>query len=82
MSTFPRLIVRRVKRLNPGSLPAGQGELFTTWRYHAVFTDFPRPMRQAQATHRQHPVVEQVIADLKGGPLVHLSSGTFAANSA
>jgi hypothetical protein len=33
-----RLIVRRVKRLNPNSQTAGQGELFATYRYHAVFT--------------------------------------------
>jgi Transposase DDE domain group 1 len=32
-----RLIVRRVKRLNPGAVTAGQDELFTTWRHHAVF---------------------------------------------
>src|SRR5207237_1080622 len=28
-----RLIVRRVKRLNPASVPAGQGELFAAWRH-------------------------------------------------
>lgn len=27
-----RLIVRRVKRLNPATVPAGQGELFAVWR--------------------------------------------------
>ena len=37
-----RLIVRRVKRLNPASAPAGQNELFTVWRHHAVFTDSDR----------------------------------------
>jgi hypothetical protein len=77
-----RLIVRRVKRLNPGSVPAGQGELFTAWRYHAVFTDSPQPMLAAEITHRQHAIVEQVNADLKAGPLAHLPSGSFAANSA
>jgi hypothetical protein len=77
-----RLIARRVKRLNSGSVPAGQGELFTTWRYHAVFTDSPQPMLQAEQTHRQHAVIEQVNADLKAGPLAHLPSGKFAANSA
>jgi hypothetical protein len=35
-----RLIVRRVKDLNPRAA-AGQGELFPAWRYHAVFTDSP-----------------------------------------
>ena len=67
-----RLIVRRVRRLNPdtatGKVPAGQEELFTTWRYHAVFTDSPEAMLDAEATHRQHAVVEQVIAGLKNGP--------------
>jgi len=77
-----RLIVRRVKRLNTNSVPVGQGELFAAYRYHAVFTDSPLPMLEAEATHRQHAIVEQVIADLKGGPLAHLPSGKFAANSA
>jgi hypothetical protein len=77
-----RLIVRRVKRLNPTAVPAGQGELFATWRHHAVFTDSPQPMLEAEATHRRHAVIEQVIADLKAGPLAHLPSGPFAANSA
>jgi hypothetical protein len=81
-----RLIVRRVKRLDPdaarGVVPAGQEELFTTWRYHAVFTDSPEAMLDAEATHRAHAVVEQVIADLKNGPLAHLPSGVFTANAA
>jgi len=77
-----RLIVRRVKRLNPAAVPAGQGQLFTAWRYHAVFTDSPEPMLGAEQTHRQHAVIEQVHADLKAGPLAHLPSGSFAANSA
>jgi Transposase DDE domain group 1 len=81
-----RLIVRRVKRLNPdtttGKVLAGQEELFTTWRYHAVFTDSPEPMLEAEATHRAHAIVEQVIADLKAGPLAHLPSGVFTANAA
>jgi hypothetical protein len=77
-----RLIVRRVKRLHSASVPAGQGELFTAYRYHAVFTDSPQPMLEAKQTHRQHAVIEQVHADLKAGPLAHLPSGSFAANSA
>ena len=32
--------------------------------------------------HRDHAVVEQVIAELKAGPLAHLPSGKFAANQA
>jgi hypothetical protein len=77
-----RLIVRRVRRLNPDSVPAGQGELFSAYRYHAVFTDSPQPMLEAETTHRAHAVIEQVNADLKAGPLAHLPSGKFAANSA
>lgn len=76
-----RLIVRRVKRLNPRT-SAGQGELFQTYRYHAIFTDSPEPMLDAEAHHRDHAIVEQVIADLKAGPLAHLPSGTFTANAA
>ena len=57
-----RLIVRRVRRLNPAN-PAGQDELFALWRYHPVFTDSdlptlagrghpPRP-RHHRADHRR-----------------------------
>jgi hypothetical protein len=77
-----RLIVRRVKRLNGAGVGAEQGELFAAYRYHAVFTDSPLAMLAAEAAHRRHAVIEQVIADLKGGPLAHLPSGKFAANSA
>ncbi len=73
-----RLIVRRVPDMNP----AHQSELFTVYRYHAVFTNNPLPMLEAEKTHRAHAIVEQVIADLKNGPLAHLPSGKFWANSA
>jgi len=73
-----RLIVRRV----PDANPAHQDELFTVYRYHAVFTNSPLPMLAAEAAHRGHAIVEQVIADLKNGPLAHLPSGHFWANSA
>jgi len=75
-----RLIVRRVKRLNPAT--SEQGELFSAYRYHAVFTDCPLPMLQVESDHRGHAIVEQVIADLKGSALAHLPSASFAANSA
>jgi Transposase DDE domain group 1 len=77
-----RLIVRRVRRLNPRTVPAGQSEMFAVYRYHAVFTDSPEPMLAAEATHRDHAIVEQVIAELKNGPLAHLPSGRFTANAA
>ncbi len=78
-----RLIVRRVRDQNPEHLQRNaQGELFPAWRHHAVFTDSPLPMLDAEADHRRHAIIEQVIADLKNGPLAHLPSGKFAANSA
>ena len=77
-----RLIVRRVRRLNPKSVPAGQGELFPHYRHHGVFTDSPLSMLEAETSHRGHAIVEQVIADLKSGALAHLPSGSFAANGA
>jgi len=74
--------VRRVKRLNPTTVPAGQGALFSTWRHHAVFTDPAEPMLAAEATHRDHAIVEKVIAELKNGPLAHMPSGQMNANAA
>ena len=77
-----RLIVRRVRDANPAhKIENKQGELFPVWRHHAVFTDSPLPMLQAEADHRRHAIIEQVIADLKSGPLAHLPSGSFPANS-
>jgi len=87
-----RLIVRRVKRLNPASKTAQtsktatggdeQGELFALYRYHAVFTDSPLTLVQAEKTHRAHAIIEQVHADLRSGQLAHLPDGSFPANSA
>jgi len=77
-----RLIVRRVRRLNPRNVAPGQSEMFAVYRYHAIFTDSSEPMLAAEATHRDHAIVEQVIAELKNGPLAHLPSGRFAANAA
>lgn len=75
------LIVRRVKRLGDGPVQ-GQGELFTTYRFHAVFTDSLLPLIAAESAHRGHAVVEQVIADPKGSALAHLPSGRFHASAA
>ena len=77
-----RLIVRRVRRINPTTAPTAQSELFAAYRYHAVFTDSPEPMLDAEATHRDHAIIEQVIADLKDSALAHLPSGRFTANAA
>ncbi len=68
-----RLIVRRVKDLNRKAA-GGQDKLFTIWRYHALFTDSPFELIQAEAQHRDHAIVEQVFADLTSGPLAHLPS--------
>src|SRR5699024_1407385 len=77
-----RLIVRRVKRLNPRHGHGEQEGLLDAYRHHAVLTDSPLPMLAAEASHRDHAIVEQVIADLKAGPLAHCPSGVFTANSA
>jgi len=74
-----RLIVRRVRRLR--GVP-DQAELLPGYRYHAVFTDSPLPTLDAELCHRKHAIIEQVIADLKAGPLAHLPSGKFTANAA
>ena len=76
-----RLVVRRVARLNPASA-AGQDELFTTWRHHAFVTNTTLTTVNADETHRDHAIIEQVIAELKDGPLAHAPSGKFQANGA
>lgn len=76
-----RLVVRRVKRLNPAA-DAGQDELFTTHRHHAFVTNSTLTTVEADARHRDHAIVEQVIAELEDGPLAHLPSGSYAANAA
>ena len=76
-----RLIVRRVKRRNPQTA-AGQEELFNLWRHHAVFVTGSVELLQAESQHRDHAIVEQVIADAAGSALAHLPSGIFTANAA
>jgi hypothetical protein len=71
-----RLIARRVRDR------AKQDELFPVWRYHPFFTDNDEPVAQADITHRRHAIIETVFADLIDGPLAHMPSGRFAANSA
>jgi hypothetical protein len=76
-----RLIVRRVRDQNKKAAQ-GMEELFPVWRHHAVFTDSPFELVQAEGQHRGHAVVEQVFADVTSGPLAHMPSGHFAANAA
>ena len=72
-----RLVVRRVRDLNKKAA-AGQDELFPVWRYHAVFTDSPFELAQAEGQHRDHAVVEQMFADVTSGPLAHMPSIIFS----
>jgi hypothetical protein len=76
-----RLIVRRVRAKNENAAQ-GQDELFPAWRHHAVFTDSPFELIQAEGQHRDHAIIEQVNADLYAGALAHLPSGHFGANAA
>jgi hypothetical protein len=76
-----RLVVRRVRDKNKKAAE-GMDELFPAWRHHAVFTDSPFELVQAEGQHRGHAIVEQAFADVTSGPLAHLPSGHFAANAA
>jgi DDE family transposase len=71
-----RLVVRRVRDR------AKLAELFPVWRYHPFFTNSSEQTAEADITHRRHAIIETVFADLIDGPLAHLPSGRFAANSA
>ena len=78
-----RLIVRRVKELNPKRL--NQPTLFDMWRFHAFFTTIQKSEADTVAAdqqHRRHAIIEQVHADLKSSALAHLPSGKFTANAA
>ncbi len=71
-----RLVVRRVKDAR------FRDALFPVWRYHPFFTNTDLPTAKADITHRQHAIIETVFADLIDGPLAHMPSGRFGANSA
>jgi hypothetical protein len=71
-----RLVVRRVK---DARFPDA---LFPVWRYHPFLTNTELPVEAADITHRQHAIIETVFADLIDGPLAHIPSGRFGANSA
>jgi hypothetical protein len=71
-----RLVVRRDKDARyPDAL-------FPVWRYHPFFTNTGLPTADADVVHRRHAIIETVFADLIDGPLAHLPSGHFGANSA
>lgn len=71
-----RLIVRRTR------LVGAQAELFPDWRHFAMITNRTDKLALVEAEHRDHAVVEQVIADLKDQALAHFPSGDYDANAA
>jgi hypothetical protein len=71
-----RLVVRRVQDANQAD------GLFPVWRYHPFFTNSTEPVADADITHRRHAIIETTFADLIDGPLAHIPSGRFGANSA
>jgi Transposase DDE domain group 1 len=71
-----RLIVRRTR------LIGAQAELFPDWRHFAFITNRTDEITVVEAEHRDHAVVEQVIADLKDQALAHFPSGHYGANGA
>jgi Transposase DDE domain group 1 len=71
-----RLIVRRTRLLG------AQAELWPDWRAFAFLTNRTEELALVEAEHRDHAVVEQVIADLKDQALAHFPSGEFYANAA
>jgi len=71
-----RLVVRRVQRLNSAA-KQGQDELFTLWRHHGFATNSTLTTLAADETHRDHALIEQVIAELKDGSLAHAPSVTL-----
>jgi hypothetical protein len=71
-----RLIVRRTRLLG------AQAELWPDWRHFCFITNRTEDITLVEAEHRDHAVVEQVIADLKDQALCHFPSGEFNANGA
>jgi hypothetical protein len=71
-----RLIVRRTRLLG------AQAELWPDWRHFAFVTNRSDAIEIVEAEHRDHAVVEQVIADLKDQALAHFPSAHFYANAA
>jgi hypothetical protein len=71
-----RLIVRRTR------LVGAQAQLWPDWRHFAFLTNRTEDIVTVEAEHRDHAVVEQVIADLKDQALAHFPSGEYNANGA
>jgi len=71
-----RLVVRRTRLLG------AQAELWPDWRHFCFITNRAEELGLVEGEHRDHAVVEQVIADLKDQALAHFPSGDFNANGA
>ena len=71
-----RLIVRRTRLLG------AQAELWADWRHFCFITNRQDDIALVEAEHRDHAIVEQVIADLKDQALAHFPSGHFHAKGA
>jgi hypothetical protein len=71
-----RLIVRRTRLLG------AQAELWPDWRHFCLISNRDEEITTVEAEHREHAVVEQVIADLKDQALAHFPSGDYDANAA
>jgi hypothetical protein len=71
-----RLVVRRTR------LVGKQAQLWPDWRHFCFITNRIDDITVVEAEHRDHAVVEQVIADLKDQALAHFPSGEFPANGA
>ena len=71
-----RLIVRRTR------LVGAQAQLWPDWRHFAFLTNRTEDILTVEGEHRDHAVVEQVIADLKDQALAHFPSGEYNANGA
>jgi hypothetical protein len=71
-----RLIVRRTRLLG------AQAQLWPDWRHFCFITNRTEDITLVESEHRDHAVVEQVIADLKDQALAHFPSGQFNANGA
>ena len=72
-----RLVVRRIPELNK-IVAAGQGTLFDLFRFHAFFTTSTLSTVDADKTHRQHAIIENLNADMKASALAHFPSVIFS----
>jgi Transposase DDE domain group 1 len=59
-----RLIVRRTRLLG------AQAKLWPDWRHFCFITNRTEDITVVEAEHRDHAVVEQIIADLKGASII------------